>query len=186
MAVHVVNEGASPVHASLEIQAWREPAALVAQGRMPVEVPARGGLTLSCVEVLGQFIDLNHAYRFGPPPCDALSARLCAVDGQSLADAFTFPAGLGPLLARPRPEIGLAAQVLQAEGDVARVAVATRDLAVDLQVEVAGWTVEDGHFHLPPGGRRELALRRHRPGARLAGRVCATNAIQDVLLELKP
>ena len=37
--------------------------------------------------------------------------------------------------------------------DTARVLVATRDLAVDVQVEAAGWTARDAHFHLPPGGR---------------------------------
>jgi beta-mannosidase len=186
VAVHVVNDGASAVRARLEIQAWRDPAVVVAQGKKDIEVPARSGLTLSCVDVLGQFIDLNHAYRFGPAPCDALFGQLCTQDAQTLAQAVTFPAGLAALLARPRPEIGLAAQVLRLDGDAARVAVTTRDLAVDVQVEVAGWTARDSHFHLPPGGRRELDLHRHRPGARLAGRVFATNALGGAMLEADP
>jgi beta-mannosidase len=183
VAVHVVNDGPSVVTARLRIQAWREPAVRVAHGERAIDVPARGGVTLSCVDVLGQFIDLNHAYRFGPAPCDALFGQLCAPDGRTLAEAVIFPAGLAALLARPRPEIGLAAEVIRLDGDVARVAVTTRDLAVDVQVEVPGWTAQDAHFHLPPAGRRELALQRHRAGANLAGRVLATNAMADVLLE---
>ncbi|MBK6005267.1 glycoside hydrolase family 2 protein [Ramlibacter ginsenosidimutans] len=183
VAVHVVNDGASPVRARLQIQAWRDPAVRIAQGEQEVEVPARGGLTLSCVDVLGQFIDLNHAYRFGPAPCDALFGTLCTPDGRSLAEAVSFPAGLAALLARPRPEIGLTGQVLRVGGDVARVVVSARDIAVDVQVEVPGWTAQDSHFHLPPGGQRELDLHRHRPGAPLAGRVLATNALGDAMLE---
>ncbi|MFI4928031.1 MAG: glycoside hydrolase family 2 protein, partial [Burkholderiales bacterium] len=183
VAVHVVNDGPSAVRARLQIQAWRDPAVRVAQGEQEIEVPARGGLTLSCVDVLGQFIDLNHAYRFGPAPCDALFGALCTQGGRTLAEAVSFPAGLAALLARPRPEIGLAGQVLRVEGDVARVAVSARDIAVDVQVEVPGWTAQDSHFHLPPGGQRELDLHRHRPGAPLAGRVLATNALGDAMLE---
>lgn len=186
VAVHVVNEGASALRARLEIEAWREPDALVAQGHKDIEVPARGGLTLSCVDVLGAFIDLNHAYRFGPAPCDAVFGRLCTEDGQTLAQAVIFPAGLVDLIARPRPRIGLTAEVLGLDGDVARLLVATRDLAVDVQVEAAGWTARDAHFHLPPGGRHTLELQRHRPGARLVGRVFATNALDDALLEAAP
>jgi hypothetical protein len=52
-----------------------------------------------------------------------------------------------------------------------------------VQVEVRGWTAEDSHFHLPPGGQRELNLHRYRPGAQLAGRVFATNALGDAPLE---
>jgi hypothetical protein len=73
--------------------------------------------------------------------------------------------------------------VLRVHGEVARVAVSARDIAVDVQVEVRGWTAEDSHFHLPPGGQRELNLHRHRPGAPLAGRVFATNALGDAPLE---
>ena len=99
--------------------------------------------------------------------------------------ADVSPAFAG-LLARPRPGIGLAAEVLGLDGDTARVRVATRDLAVDVQVEAAGWTARDAHFHLPPGGRRAIELQRHRPGARLSGRVFATNALEDALLEASP
>jgi beta-mannosidase len=150
-----------------------------------VTVPARGTQAISTIEVLGQFLDLNHAWRFGPPSCEVVQARWLGDDGALLGEAAHFPLGLAPLLAAPR-DIGLAARVLSAGDAAARLEVATRGWAIGVHFDVPGWEPDDEHFHLAPGATRTLALRRtgERPG--LAGALHALNSTASVPIETAP
>lgn len=179
--VHVVNDRGRPWRGELELSAWREGDVRVAQGRRAVEVPAHGGLTLSAVEVFGQFLDLNQAYRFGPPACDALVATLRDAEGRACAESLHFPVGLADLLAR-RTDPGLQAE-LHLDGPQATATLRTQRLALDVHVDVPGWRALDNHFHLAPGASRTVRLHRVREGAALAGQVTALNAAAALPLE---
>lgn len=182
LAVHAINDGPQGRGLVLEVAAWRDGDVRVAEGRMDLHLPPRSAQTVSCIEVLGQFLDLNHAYRFGPPACDAVVARLR--EGEAvLAEQVHFPVGLAGLLAAPRRDIGLSAKVEPGAEGHATVHAATRELAIGVHVDVPGWCADDEHFHLAPSGERRIALRRTRPGAPLAGSLLALNTTTAVPVE---
>jgi beta-mannosidase len=185
LAVHVVNDTATERRLELEVSAWRDGQVQVASGRRPVVVAPRGGITLSCIDVLGQFLDLNHAYRFGPPTCELVSARLLD-GGDDVASTVHFPLGLAPLLATRSRAVGLAAAVALDGDDAAAVTISTAQWAIDVRLDVPGWRAADDHFHLAPGGSRCVRLRRVAPGADLAGQVHALNAASALPLEARP
>ncbi|KQT13665.1 glycosyl hydrolase 2 galactose-binding domain-containing protein [Ramlibacter sp. Leaf400] len=181
--VHAVNESAQARDLTLEVVAWRDGEVRVAEGRRPLRLAPREGATLSCIEVLGSFLDLNHAYRFGPPTCEGLVARLLDASGATLAESFLFPLGLGELLAQRGGDLGLSADVERHEG-TALLTVRSRRLALDVHFDLPGWQADDEHFHLAPGASRQVRLHRTRPGADFAGQLLASNSSTTVPLEM--
>ncbi|HEY1908297.1 MAG TPA: hypothetical protein VGG91_19760, partial [Myxococcaceae bacterium] len=67
LALHLVNEGAEPVRGTVRLVLYRNHEHPVATGSSEVEVPARGTLQLWAEGLLGRFVDVGHAFRFGPP-----------------------------------------------------------------------------------------------------------------------
>jgi beta-mannosidase len=157
----------------------------VASGRRPLIVTARSGTTLSCIDVLAQFLDLNHAYRFGPPTCELVSARLLE-GGHEVASTIHFPLGLAPLLANRSRDVGLVAALSRTGDDLADVTIDTTQWAIDVHIDVPGWQPSDNHFHLAPGASRRLRLRRTVQAADLAGQVHVMNAASALPLEARP
>jgi beta-mannosidase len=185
LAVHVVNDTPVERRLVLELSAWREGDVQVARAERPVVATARGGCTLNAIEVLGQFLDLNHAYRFGPPSCEVVRARLLE-DGREVAAALHFPLGLAPLVATRSRDLGLAAAAAITGDGEAVATVRTGRCAVGVHLDVPGWQAADDHFHLAPGASRQVHLRRTVAGAALAGQVLALNAAAAVPLETQP
>ena len=183
VAVHVLNETAQARGLQLEISAWRDGDVCVATGRKTLELPARSGRSLSCIDVLGQFIDLNHAYRFGPPSCEVVIATLLDRDGEIVARSFHFPLGLAGLLQQRARDIGLAATVTHLSDGEAMLAVQTRQLAIDVHFDIPGWQADDEHFHLAPGASAQVRLRRLDARAVLAGSLHALNLSTAVPVE---
>jgi beta-mannosidase len=182
--VHVVHEGAARRALVLELAAWREGEVRVAHARRPVALPGRGNASWSCVDLLDHFVDLNHAYRFGPPTCDLLTATLLDAEERVVARGVHFPLGLAGLV-QPRADgAGLEVQCIQATGQTAQVTIGARRLAIGVHLDVPGWEARDDHVHLAPGERLTLHLRRVRDGAALAGRLLAVNASTAVPVEL--
>jgi beta-mannosidase len=185
LAVHVVNDTPAERRLVLQLSAWRDGAVQLAAAERPLVAAARSGCTLNAVEVLGQFLDLNHAYRFGPPGCDLVSARLLE-DGREVASAMHFPLGLAALVAARSRDLGLAAAVATSSDGEAVATVRTDRCAVGVHLDVPGWQADDNHFHLAPGATRQVRLRRTAPAAALDGEVHALNAAAAVPLEARP
>lgn len=182
LVLHAVNETARPRDAALELTAWRDGSVRVAQGRKPLHLPARGAVRVSAIDLLDHFMDLNHAWRFGPPACELLHARL--LDGDTvLAEAFHFPLGLEPVLSARR-DVGWSVQAA-VDGDDATIDVACAQWAIDLHADVHGWQSRDGddHVHLAPGSTRRIHLRRMKTGAGFSGSIHALNAISPAVVE---
>ena len=181
---HAVNESSQAREVVLEVAAWRDGEVRIAEGRRTLRLQARGGETTSCIDVLGRFLDLNHAYRFGPPTCDVIAARLLdGATGDVVAENLLFPLGLGDMLAQRGTDIGLQATAVEQSGDIASLTVSTRRLALDLHFDVPGWQAEDEHFHLAPGASRQVRLHRTRAGADFAGQLLALNTSAAVPVE---
>jgi len=175
---HLVNERSQDLQAELELTAWQHGAVKVASGAKSMTLPARGSLSLSCLELLDHFMDLNYAYRFGPLPCEAVAATLRDTRGRLLARAFHFPAGLA---ATPQADIGLSVQAVMLDAQTAELTVRTTHFAQGVHVDIAGFRADDDYFHLPPDTPARVLLHRHgdRP---LAGFVHATNSVRSAAI----
>lgn len=154
LVAHLVNEGAQPLQAVLDIATWRGDVA-AHQARRAFALPARSTQAVPLLGLLEHFADLNHAYRFGPLNHDAVVASLRSEDGSLLAQAFHFPAGMD----LPREaDLGLQAQAQAIEGGRVQLQLLTRRLALGVHVQANGFEADDQYFHLVPGDVRMVTL----------------------------
>jgi len=155
LALHVANDTATALTASLEMATWRGGEVNVGRGARVVTVPARGSIELNAVSLLDAFHDLSYAYRFGPPPQDLVSVRLVAADGAVMASTFHV---IGTMPTVREDELGLSARAHRdARGDWL-ITIGTRRVAFGVRSAVPGFRCSDEHFHLAPGEERTLRL----------------------------
>jgi beta-mannosidase len=185
LVAHAINDTAQARHLRLAFTAWREGDVRVAEGGRAIDLAARGALSVPLVALLDHFMDLNHAWRFGPPACELIQVRLLDDKGDEVAASMHFPLGLAPLVAAPRRDIGLQVDATRDGGDDrAQLRLAAGQWAIGVHVDVAGWLPDDNHFHLAPGSTRTLGLRRVRDGAPLDGSLHALNLGAALPVEL--
>ncbi|MEO8298457.1 MAG: glycoside hydrolase family 2 protein [Burkholderiales bacterium] len=154
--IELVNEQGEPVDATLEVDAWHAGRAVVAQVRRALTLPPRSAQSLPLVAELDGFMDLGHAYRFGPPPCEVLLARLRDPQGNVIAEALHLPKHLA---FERLPAIGLQAQCERAADGQAWLVVSAQACAVGVHIEADAWIPDDDFFHLAPGESRRVGLR---------------------------
>ena len=160
IALHVANDRPEPLTAELRIALYRDGAVRVEQATRELTLPAHGTATLEAEALLGRFVDVNWAYRFGPPVADTIVISLQSSDGAPLAQAFRFPVGY-PLRRSTAAELGLTATATSDGENRARLRVgADRRLAYGVRIEVPGWIADDDAFSVEPGHAREIGLRR--------------------------
>lgn len=172
---HVVNERNEERLLELELTAWREGDVLVASGRKLLTVPARSSQSFAGVELLGQFMDLTYAYKFGPMTCDAVVLTLRDQLGNQLAQAFHFPGGLG---AQSEIDVGLTAWATMVDAQTAELTVQTKRFAQGVHFNVPGFHADDDYFHLRPNSEARVILRGTGSGP-LIGSVHAINSIKS-------
>jgi len=178
---HLVNETAAAQTHTLEVTAWRDGEVRVASAEAPFPLAPRSAQTVPVASLFDHLADLGWVWRFGPPMCDAIVATLRDAEGKVASQAFNFPLGWG-LDARAQADIGLAADARLLGPDTAEVILHTRRLAIGVHLDLPGWTADDNHFHLAPGERRRLHLRRTGAGD-LAGTLHALNTSTAVPVE---
>ncbi|MBC7955453.1 MAG: glycoside hydrolase family 2 protein [Cytophagales bacterium] len=154
LVVHVINEPAQALQATLEVALYGPGDASVGQTSQVLDLPGRGQVSAPLAEGLEGFSDLSYAYRFGPPSVTVVHVRLCAADGSVLGEAFHFPAGQP---SQQRSDVGLAASLNEARNELV---VSAQGFAQFVHVQLDGYVVADNDFHLAPGGQRRIALRR--------------------------
>jgi beta-mannosidase len=165
----------------IELAAWRDGEAEVASGARTVMLPPRGGLTLPAQALLDHFMDLTYSYRFGPPPCDAVSVTLRSASGDPIVRAFHFPAGFP---CEPRGDLGLRAVLGGAGNGIAELTVSTRRLAFGVHFDFPGFEADEEYFHLAPGTERRVVLRGQGGHSAEGGSVHAINATAPVPIEV--
>ncbi|MDE2418788.1 MAG: glycoside hydrolase family 2 protein [Burkholderiales bacterium] len=179
LMAHLINETAKEQQLELEICAWRNGDVLVARGSQVFNLHTRASQSQACTDLLGRFLDLTHAYRFGAPVCDAVVATLRTPDGYQVAQTFYFPQGMSALSER---DVGLHAEAVQLDANTLKVNVSTRRLAIGVHFEAMGFTADNEFFHLAPHGQVTVILRSSRPRI-FSGVVSAVNSIADAPME---
>lgn len=174
LALHVNNDPAVPLDAGVEISLYRNGEVPVGHARADVRVPAHGAVTLAAASLFDEWLDLSHAYLFGPPPADVLHAKLIAGDSL-LADAFWFPAGLP---SGCEADIGLTASLEPGDGDAVVLRIGTRRFAQSVSLHAPSYLPQDNGFHLAPGQIRIVKLQPHGdpPRKPARGNIVALNA----------
>jgi beta-mannosidase len=176
---HVVNESPQARSFELELSAWRNGDVKVAGGKRSIALAAHAACSVAGVELLDHFMDLSYAYRFGPPPCDAVVATLRSHAGEQLAQAFHFPAGMPSL---PEPDVGLSATVRVLDEATAELTVRTRRMALAVHFELDGARAQHEYFHLEPDGEASVILQLEE-GKPPAGSVHAINSMRSARWE---
>ncbi len=92
LALHAINDTEAPIEAELDLGLYRRDGVLAASGRMALTLGARSTVTVSSDTLLGQFLDVTYAYRFGPPDRD-LAVGTLRSRGDVLGKSFYFPLG---------------------------------------------------------------------------------------------
>ena len=171
--LHAINESAEPMTGSLEVVMLLDDHVVVGRGELPCVVPARGIRTVSAVEILGGFHDLNHAYRFGPAAHDTVIATLYDADRRALSEAFHF---VRPSVPAPRWDVELTATARPIGAGRYELTLRSNRFLHSVSLDVAGFLPDDDWFHLPPG--RDKIVRWTpdcRREAKFAGHVEALN-----------
>ena len=175
---HLINESGADRQLALEVCAWRGGDVLVASATKDFPLAAHRTRSLSCLELFDHFMDLTHAYRFGPPVCDAVVATLRDVDGRQLAQTFYFPQGMSGFQER---DVALHAEAVALDAQTVQVTLTAKRLAIGVHFEVMGFVADDEFFHLAPDTEKRIILRSSRPHD-LNGVVCAANSLTAVSL----
>lgn len=154
VAIHVVNDGAAPLDATIELNLLAHSRRGNAPARQAVHVGPHASLTLAGDALLGYFSDSTDAYRFGPPKHDVVHARMVASDGTLLGEDFLFPAGMSLTVAR-EPEVAIRAEQ---RGAHIAVTIDSDTFLQSVSIDCPGYDPDDNHFHVAPGYPKTIAF----------------------------
>ncbi len=168
--VHVANDAAEPLDATLRVALYRDRELPVDVATETVAVPPRTTVRRGVEEVLGRFVDASYAYRFGPPGHDLVVVSL-ERDGLLLAQAVRHPLGRRHDV-ESADRLGLTATARAVSAGMA-VTLATARFVDGARVSAAGYEPDDDAFPVEPGGTRTVLLRGDAPWA--GGTVRALN-----------
>lgn len=161
LVVHVANDAAEPLRATLRIALYRGFEQPVDEAARTLELAPRSQSSHNVETLLGRFVDVTWAYRFGPPAQDVIVASLeedTAGDVRTMAQAVHFPAGR-PLLQRSAADLGLAGELCRDDRGVPCLRLVSRALAYGVRTHIPGYVADDDAFCLEPGRERALNLR---------------------------
>jgi len=189
VAVHVVNDAPMPLVASLRVALYRDFEVSVGQATEELEVGPHGSWTGNVETLLGRFVDVSYAYRFGPPAQDLIVISLERGEGgdaELISQAFRLPVGR-PAEREPASRLGLQASAESIGDDRVRLSLRSERFAYGVRVHVPGLMLPDDAFSIEPGRQRVLTGRRTADAtSRLAGRLTALNLAGHVPITEAP
>jgi len=159
LSIYGCNETSASVAGTLVVELYRNDGKIVERSKHNVELAARRQAKWSVDELIGRFIDINHAYRFGPPIHTVVTARLesGAVEPTPPSlRAFYLPSGL---CADDRADVGLVASATLTGDGSYLVTAAAANFAQSVSVDAPGYLPTDNYFHLAPGVPHRFLVR---------------------------
>ncbi|MGH2890401.1 MAG: glycoside hydrolase family 2 protein, partial [Solirubrobacteraceae bacterium] len=148
--VHAANDGPEPLQARLRVALYRDCEQLVEEATVGLALEPHDASTCNLEALLGRFVDVSWAYRFGPPAQDLVAVALERADGHVISRSFRFPAGR-PLDRRSADDLGLEASLRRAADGTATASIAARRFVYGVRLEVPGWVASDDAFGIEPG-----------------------------------
>jgi beta-mannosidase len=180
LCLHVVNETPAPIRGRIELQLHRDFAAAPQSGAMDLGLPARANIAIPCTDFFEGFLDINHAYRFGPRAFELVAVTLRASDGRQLASAQHVVGGSLRAALMPR-DAGLRGEFVLDAADECWLRVSAQAYANAIEILPAGWQPREQFFDLAPGGSRLVRTGVRGEAARraLGGRLRALNGDRE-------
>lgn len=151
--IHLVNETATSVSATLEIACLRDGMQPVVTASRSVSLDGRSTHRLAATDLFGAFFDTTYAYRFGPPSHDVTVARLLDNEGSVLTEAVHFP--IGRSAARHPARIDHSVHQVD---DCWWVELSTGQFAQSVHLDFEHFRPQDDWFHLTPGRPKRIRL----------------------------
>lgn len=174
VSIHVANDSPEPVRATLRVALYRDSEVCVEDGHEILELAPHTALERCAEGVLGRFVDVAYAYRFGPPQHDLIVTSLETAD-DLLSQDFRFPVG------RPRArvsaeELGLEGQASALACGAIAVSLGSGRLVYGARLSAPGYLPADDAFSIEPGHSKLTLMRPRTPVAAAATvRVSALN-----------
>jgi beta-mannosidase len=184
IAVHIANDRPVPLNATLRIALYRNFEIRVEEARHEIELDPHTSCTHNVEQILGRFVDVSWAYRFGPPAQDLVAVSLEGEDGELLSQCFRLPAGR-PLTQETPERLGVEVHAHPGGDDAASLTVSSERFLYGVRPSVPGFSPDDDAFCVEPGRSRVVALRRCTAGAGEApqGSITALNLDGRVPIE---
>lgn len=179
--VHLTNDTDASVDATLVVTLVRGEDTVVASAIASVEIPARGAVSRSADEVFQTFHDVAYAYRFGPAGHDVVVASLRDGAGNTIGEAFHFPAGM-PSTRTSTPIIS--ANAVRTDDGIIAITLHSTRFAQSVALDAGDFVPDDNYFHMTPGATRTILARTGVQGARFDGFVQPLNAYDGVHIPL--
>jgi beta-mannosidase len=178
IAVHVANDGPDRLVARLRVALYRDHELLVGSGEELLELQPHAVIQRDVEAVIGHFVDVSWAYRFGRPAQDVVVATLESIEGdpaRPIGQAFRFPVGR-PAERASADDLGLRAVITSGESGRLELELEARRLVNGVRLDVGGFVAADDAFTIEPGHARRVDLVPAPPGSLfLGGRVTAIN-----------
>lgn len=175
--IDVANDAPSPIIGHASLTATNAAGQIVAEGAIPIEVPAHSGSTLGDPDITGEFRDLTHAYKFGPAMAQAVQVEL--TDG---ADLYRRDV----LVLQPHPApVRCTLRAIASQGPDGRWGLdVTSDAALRwVEIDTPGWRPADNYFHLAAGLPYRVAIE-GTGSAVPAGRVSSIDATTTTTIKV--
>ncbi len=177
--VHVANDRPESLTARLSVTLYHDGETRVGDASIDLDLIPHASTTHNVETLLGRFVDISWAYRFGPPAQDLVVARLDTIDGdplRPLSHAVRFPVGR-PTTIEEADQLGLSAhRATTTDRDAVSLDIETRRFAHGVRVDAPGFAADDDAFSIEPGATRRIELHPSVPGSPFRGaRLTALN-----------
>lgn len=183
--VHVANDSSDAFACTVRVAIYRHDGTQIGEASRDIVVASREVARVGVEELLGRFVDVSWAYRFGPRDHELVVASV-HIAGDEVPHLQHFHR-VGPLsLRRDSLEtLGLRGRAEWHGGELHALVTATRP-AWGVRVHAPGFISDDSWFSLEPGRPRRLILRPLGSGAMEPPRmsISALNARGDGVVEV--
>ena len=158
--IHVANDRPERLEANLRLALYRERELRVEELVVGLEIDAHGHFTDNLEALLGRFVDVAWAYRFGPPAQDLIVTTLEQPGGDGarpISQDFRFVGGR-PTERESAERLGVTARLDSRGRGVATVSVSAKRLVYAARIAVAGYRPLEDMISIEPGRERHVAL----------------------------
>jgi beta-mannosidase len=153
--LHLVNETAQPLCGQVELVLYRDGETVLTRHAKALDLAPRSSGQWALTDWLGGFMDVNWAYRFGPPSTHLAVATWTDAAGTQLAQTLHFEPSQMLVF---NGETGLVAHATkQADGSI-MVTLQTQATAYGVHFDAFGWEPADDYFHMAPGTCKQITF----------------------------
>jgi beta-mannosidase len=165
LSIHAFNDTPQDWQGELELGLWRAGSVLVELVKTRISVPPHAAIEVAGAGLFDHFVDLSHAFRFGPASYDVAVARVVSASGELVSQASHY---LCPF--DTDRDVGLKGRIEQTPDGPRAVLTATR-FARAVALDLPGFLPSDSYFDLLAGETRTVGILAQNPASAVAAEV---------------